>query len=338
MNTDIASVLQQPNRLVEWAEQVRFNGMNLSAENTEISEAMDAYIREGIGRTGADPNHEISQMITKVITPEVVSLPSAVMDALFDQSTRIGEFDDIRFEKGYENTIQVFDAIPGGNVNRSYVDFKSMKPTWVSLQAETEISLQKIRHGGYRTVADLINDIRDAFEYKKYAVIMAAVDGAIVDGGANYIEETAALPTATSADALSIYLMDVADSDTTSLIAFGQNKYIQAIAGLDNAVNFLTDAEKNHFNQYGLPRVYAGMNLYGFSGTKKLPDGTLIMPADRVFGVAGRIGQMATRGETIALQETDINSEKIHIKVNGYTFGYAITNPEKAAKIVLSAT
>ena len=58
------------------------------------------------------PNHEISQMIMKVITPEVVSLPSAVMDAMFDQSTRIGEFDDIRFEKGYENTIQVFDAIP----------------------------------------------------------------------------------------------------------------------------------------------------------------------------------------------------------------------------------
>ena len=54
------------------------------------------------------------------------------------------------------------------------------------------------------------------------------------------------------------------------------------------------------------------------------------MPADRVFGVAGRIGQMATRGETIVLQETDINYEKIHIKVNGYTFGYAITNPEKA--------
>lgn len=338
MNTDIASVLQQPGRVAEWAEQVRFNGVNLSGENRDISEAMDAFIREGIGRTGADPNHELSQMITKTITPEVVSLPSAVMDAMFDQSTTIGEFDDIRFEKGYENTIQVYDAIPGGNVNRSFVDFKSMSPTWVSLQAETEVSLQKLRHGGYRTVADLINDIRDAFEYKKYAVMMTAVDGAIVDGGDNYIEETGALPTAASADALSIYLMDVADSNTDALIAFGQNKYIQAIAGLDNAVNYLTDSEKNYFNQYGLPRVYAGMQLYGFSGTKKLPDGTLIMPADRVFGVAGRIGQMATRGETVALQSTDINSEKIHIKVNGYTFGYAITNPEKVAKIVLSAT
>lgn len=44
-----------------------------------------------------------------------------------------------------------------------------------------------------------------------------------------------------------------------------------------------------------------------------------------------------TRGETRILQSEDINQERIHIKVTGYTFGWAITRPENVAKIVMGA-
>ena len=36
------------------------------------------------------------------------------------------------------------------------------------------------------------------------------------------------------------------------------------------------------------------------------------------------------------MQETDINSEKIHIKVNGYQFGTMFTDISKVAKVVLA--
>lgn len=34
-------------------------------------------------------------------------------------------------------------------------------------------------------------------------------------------------------------------------------------------------------------------------------------------------------------EHEDINSEKIHLKVSGYTFGYTITDLSKIAKIVI---
>ena len=52
--------------------------------------------------------------------------------------------------------------------------------------------------------------------------------------------------------------------------------------------------------------------------------------------MAGKVGQLTTRGETQVYQETDINSEKIHIKVGGYSFGVMLTAPEMVGKIVIS--
>lgn len=334
MNTELSSVLAQDGRLTQWAEAVTFNGMNLSAEDKDISAAMDAFLKEGVGRTGADPNHEIAQLVRKAITPEVVYGPSELIDTLFETTDNVGEFDDLDFEIAPENTIRVYESIPGGNVNRSYVDFKHMAPKWKSLQAETEVSLAEIRRGGYRTIANLVQYIRDALDQKKVSLLMAAIDSVVTAGNPNYINETGAAPTETSMDKLAVYLLDVATSD--DLVAFGQNRYIQPIAGFDKTVKYLTDTEKNWFNQHGLNAKYAGINLIGYSGTKKMADGSLVIPNGVVFGAAGPIGKVATRGETIVLQETDINSEKIHIKVNGYTFGYAITDPKKVGKIVIA--
>ena len=336
MNVDLSSALEQNGRIAQWAEAVTYNGMNLSAEDTIISEAMDAFIRETIGRTGYDANHEISALITKALTPDVVETPTELLDAMFDNAGTIGEFDAIRWEAEPKNTIQVFDAIAGGNVNRSYIDFSYMKGHRCELQAETEVSLQEIRRGGYRTIATLTQYIRDALEQKKLAKVLSVLDGIVVDGAANYINESGNTPTEASMDALSLYLMDVATGDG-DLIAFGQNRYMQPVAGFDKAVKYATDADRNWYNQHGLRTEYAGVKLLGFSGVKRMADGNLVVPNGVVFGAAGKIGKMATRGETRVLQETDINSEKIHIKVNGYAFDFAVANPDKVAKVVMGA-
>lgn len=334
MNTEFASILDQEGRLVDWAEKVTYK-LDLNAEDKEINAATDAWLKDVVGRTGHDSNHEISQLIIKAITPEVVAAPSIVLERGFRQAANIGEFDDARFEKAPKNTIKVYDSIPGGNVDRSFVDFSVLTPTWKSLQAETDVSLQEIRRGGYRSVANLVSYIREAFEYKKISVLLNAIDALCVSGTDQYITESTSQPTDASVKKLALYLLDVSDGETP--LAFAQNKYIQTMAGLTSATTYLTDNEKSLFNRTGLLKQVAGMELTGFSGQKQLPDGSAIVPNQKVFGIAGVCGDICTRGETNVLQETDINSEKIHIKVNGYTFGYAFTDSTKVAKIVMGS-
>ena len=272
-------------------------------------------------------------MIRRAITPETVEAPSELLDAMFDQDS-IGEFDDTYAEIAPKNTIAVYDAVTGGNVYRSFVDFTAVKPTWFNLQAETDISLQEMRRGGYKTVANMVSYINDALELNKITRVINLIDDAIVSGAAGYITESGANVTETSADALALYLADMSLGDTPQIFAL--NKYIQTIASFDKAQTYATDAVKNQFNNDGFLRQYAGCVLTGFSGQRKLANGEMILPDKKVFGVAGKVGRLTTRGETQVLQETDINSEKIHIKVGGYSFGVMLTAPEMVGKIVIS--
>lgn len=331
MNKELSEIMSTEGRVAAWANKVKYNNI-LDAEDKEISEVMDAWAKE-VGRTGFDEHHEISQLIRRAITPETVEAPSALIDALFDQDS-IGEFDDTYAEVAPKNTIQVYDAVTGGNVYRSFIDFTSLKPTWFNLQAETDISLQDMRRGGYKTVANLVTYITEALELNKIGRLVNMIDNAVTTGNANYINETGSNVTETSADALALYLADVSLGDTPQIFAL--NKYIQTIASFDKAQTYATDAVKNQFNTTGFLSQYAGCALTGFSGVRKLANGDPIVPDKKIFGVAGKIGRCTTRGQTNTYQETDINREKIHIKVAGYSFGVMITNPEMVGKIVIA--
>lgn len=333
MNTEFASILNETGRIVDWAEKVTYK-LDLNAEDKEISSVTDAWLKEVVGRTGHDSNHEISQLIAKAISAPVVETPSIILERAFNQ-TSIGEFDDIMFESEPENTIKVYDAILGGNVDRSYIGTNTKAPTWKSLQAETEVSLQEIRRGGFRTVANLVTYIREAMEYRKLQTVMSAlVDSILSSETERYFAGTAANGVGDAeAKALALYLHDVSDGETPLMVA--QNKHLMELVGTDGIQNFLTDKEKNLFNNSGFLKMFAGCELEGFSGQKKI-GGSVVFPANVVLGIAGKVGDMAVRGEANVYQETDINSEKIHIKVNGFTFGYAITHPEMVGKIVLA--
>ena len=216
MNTELSEIMSTNNRVVELVTKVAYN-VDLTNEDKEIAAVIDTWAKE-LGKTGCDPNHELSQMITKAITPESVITPSSLIDLMFDSSA-IGEFDDISIEVDPLNTIQVFEAINGGNVDRSFIDSTFLSPTWKTLQAETDISLATLRRNGFKTVANLINFINEALEQKKIQSIFTTVDGAIVYGAANYVNESAASPTEPNAKALALYLADVSNGGTP--IIFG---------------------------------------------------------------------------------------------------------------------
>lgn len=331
MNTEFSSILNQENRMLQWASAMQYNKNAMTQEDKEISSIVDAWAKE-IGRTGHDKDHELAALITRTLESEEVAAPSELLERAFEMDA-IGEFDDWEGHVA-KNGIQAFEALPGGNVNRTFVDFTALKPEWTGLQAETDISFTKLRRLGAGAVAELLVYIREALEAKKISKIMEKIANGIADGDA-VINEAGALPTDASMQKLELHLLDAAEAGEKPVV-FGLNKYIQAITRLEGVTTFLTERVKDMYNTTGFVQYYGGVELFGYSGLKKMGDGSLIVPDKTLLGFAGKVGSHITRGETLVYEESDINSEKVHIKVGGYQFGVAITNPEKIAKLVMT--
>ena len=332
MTSEFAARLEQPGYISDWARKVVYN-CELSAEDRDMNSAADAFWKEQVGRSGFDPNHELSALITQALSPDVVTAPGELLSRMFVEGN-IGEFDDKRVESMPKNTLHAHEATVGGNVDASYIDHSVLTPTWTTLQIETFIPLQEIRRGGYKSVATYVNFAREAFEQKKVSAVMTALSAAITNGSANYINEATTAPTDTSMLALALYLLDVSDGSVP--FAFGLNKYIQAASSLDKADKNKTDVEKSMWFNQGFLAKYSGVDLIGFSGQKLLADGSNIVPNSTLIGAAGKIGTLDMKGDLRVMQETDINKEHIHLKMGGFTFGYVIADITKAAKMVIA--
>lgn len=328
---ELSEVMNKPNAVIDWANRITYN-TELSSEDKEVNECLDAWAKE-LGAKG-DPNHEIAELVTKTFANEEISFPSELLDRVFDTAA-IGEFDDYQALYDPKNTIVAHEAIIEGNVDRSFIEHTLGQAQWHGLQAETDISMQDLRRGGYRTVATLVNYINESLELKKVRMTMDYIDSLITSGNANYFAEATSMPTTATMDAFELYLHDVA---TDNPLAFSLSKYHQGISKLPQAERFYTDTQKNMYNTTGFVNMYNGIQLLSYSGQKKLADGQLIVPDKRVYGFAGKIGSAITRGAARTLQEENINTERIHIKVTGYNFGFSV-NPDavgRIAKIVMA--
>ena len=99
----------------------------------------------------------------------------------------------------------------------------------------------------------------------------------------------------------------------------------------------MSDAMKDEFNRYGLTKFFDGVRIAGISSAKKQGNGALLIPDKRIFGIAGKIGNLDLKGDLHVYETMDNQSESVKIKIADFTYGYAITNIDKAAKIVFSA-
>ena len=332
MNLEISAKMKENGFLTEWAERVHYN-MELSDDQKECSEALDEWARK-IGKCGVDKDHELAELVRRTITNEVVEAPDELISMLFDEGS-IGEFDDVLYEVEPKNTIKVYEAVPGGNVDASYIDFSYAKTQWTNLQAETFIKYSALRRGGYKTVASMLNYIREAFAQKRWSVLFNRAAATVTAGEKNYIAESTAKPTEVSADALAVYLMDVVNAGEIPVMLM-QNKYALDLSKLAASSEMASGEAKELWRRYGTIGMYAGAEMRGFSGVKKMADGNLIIPDKTILGVAGKIGSVATRGETHVYESMDNNSEHVHLKVGGFAFGSTITKPENIAKIVMA--
>lgn len=331
MNLELSTKMQENGFLVDWAEAVQYN-LDMTDDFKDTSEALDGWARK-IGEKGVDKDNEIAELVRRAITNDVVAAPDDLISMMFDESS-IGEFDDVYGVVEPKNTIKVYESIKGGNVDASYIDFTRAQPEWKELQAETFIKYVDLRRGGYKTVASLVNYMKEAFAQKRWSILFNRAVAAVT-AAPNLISESTAAPTATSADALAIYLMDIAEPGESTVI-LGQNKYIMAMSKLPSAASIQSNEAKEAWRRYGSIGYYAGQEMRGFSGVRKMADGNLVIPNQVVLGVAGKIGSAITRGETLVYETMDNNAEHVHIKANGFSFGTMITKPEKIAKIVMA--
>ena len=334
LKTEVAELMKESGRIYEVAEKV-VGKCNLTNEDKEIAEIVDVWSK-AIGETGNDKDCEISQLILKTIQDPVYDKPDEIISMMFNEDA-IGEFDDIEFEKAPKNTLLAYESAKGGNVRKSYIDGSVLKPTWKHAQVETELTYGQLRRNGFKSIANAAVFAKEALDNKKIADVFTALDTALASGD-NVITATGSSGAAIAiadADALALYIMDMLESGDQGF-AFGLNKYAQALAKLQGSNSYMSDSMKDAYNRYGLAKEYNGLLIGGFSGQKKAADGALLVPDKRLFAVAGRVGSIATRGDLRVYETMDNNKEKVSLKFTGYEYGYKITNPEKAAKIVLS--
>ncbi len=108
---------------------------NISMNDSEkvIAEQLDEWAHK-IGETGHDRDHEIAAFVTRTINEEFYDAPNELLDSMFDRGS-IGEFDDYwAVIQPVKNTLVAHEAAKGGNVEKSYLDFTYLKPTWKNRQ------------------------------------------------------------------------------------------------------------------------------------------------------------------------------------------------------------
>ena len=332
--TAMEEFMRSPNQLYELSEKYTFlngNTSSFSAVEKETVETVNAWAKH-IGETGFDEKRELAAYVTRVIEDVTYNRPDEILSRMFNDDS-IGEFDDYETEVAPKNTLVAYEAAKGGTVDKSYIDETLLKPIWKHNQVETEISYEALRKNGFKTVAKMTVYAKEALANKKLRTIFSILDQAIT-GGEQVFEVTGGTSALTKEilDKLCLYVLDWAD-DTDAPFMFGLNKYAQQIANMTGYNQYMSGNMKEQYNRYGLVKDYGGLAVFGFSGQRKIGDGELAVPDKRIFGVAGKIGNLTERGNLRVYETPDNKREVIELKFTGYEYGMTIAYPEKVAMI-----
>lgn len=329
LNTEIAEVMQTPGKVYDIAEKVQYN-LVLNNEEKEVAEVMDAFAHH-VGETGSDPEKQIASFVTKTVTDELYNAPDELLDSMFDRGT-VGEFDDYQAQRTVKNTLVAHEAAKGGNVPRSYLHLETLTPRWTNLQIETDLSYTDMRRNGFKAIANLTTFMSEALKNKMFAHILGQVDAAIA-GGEQKIDVAGTAPTMEAMDKLALYLNEYSDGSTPFTVSL--MKYCAQLRRMTGYAQYLSDGMKDDFNRYGFVKTYDGIAITGISSAKKLGDGSLLIPDKKIFGIAGKIGNLDMKGEIHTYQDEDNNNERVHLMVKDFTYGTAISHIERVAKITL---
>jgi len=327
--TEIAELMQKDGIVFDVAEKVNYK-LELNAEEKEISEVFDAWARE-IGKTGKDNDKEIAAFVRRIVQDEIYNAPDELLDQFLDRGS-IGEFDWVEYTKDPKNTLIAHEAAKGGTVDRSWIDFDALKPITKNRQIETDISYTDLRRDGFKSVAKITTYAKEALQNALFHDVFGMIDAALIPGGEQYITSPGGTVTLGAMDELALYLLD----RSSDAVAITTNKYAKQIGRMTGYDKFMSEAMKNDFNRYGLVRFFDGVKIASLSGAAKGAKGELFIPDQKIYGVAGKVGNLDMRGQLNVYQDMDNSNEKVIIRVKDFTYSVALTNIENAAKISIT--
>ena len=319
---EIAELLKQDGLAYSVAEKLRYD-LKLNAEDKDFLSVADQWARH-VGNTGADGAHELSQFIQKQLPDELYPTHDELIDLIADRGT-VGEFDQVEYSRMHNGLI-AHEAAPGGTVDRSFMDMTFAQPFSRFRQVETDISLTDLRRNGFKTVANHVVAAKEKFHNALFYDFFAQVDGLAIGGA-----QTATGLNPASMKKLSTYLLDRGGE----CVAVTQNQHAQDIADMAGHTSFMSDEMKSKFNRTGLVDIYRGVRIGAVAGSTIVP-GAPLLPDNRVYGVAGKVAKLDMRGDIRVLQQTNIQTEQIHIKITGFSYTFAFLKPENLFKLSVS--
>ena len=312
-----------------WAKNV-FNKVELSEDEKAFSSVVNDMVNQAWKFGSTQAKESIAQLVGKIIEPEVFSMPNEILSQIFEEAS-YGEFDIVRIQKSPKNTLIARQSAPRtGNVDKSYIDVSVGLAQETHLQIETELKMSDLRRDGALGVATLTMFAIEEFNRSKFQAVLNHVDSLITSGGENYFTVTGAL-TKTAVDDFTGYLDDYCLEGSPEVV--GLSSKIRELCKASGVADFYSEIMKNDLNNLAMLKVYNGSYLVPVKDGKKNGAGETLLPKNRLFGFAGKIGTMYSKGEIRTLVTNDNQNETISLKFTGVEFGICIDKPEKVAKI-----
>lgn len=331
--TVLSSALNEEGRLIEWAEKAA-NKQELNEIEQAISESMNQYGRE-IGKLGKDSAREaVSELIVKVIQPEVFSpITEDILNKIF-RTNSYGEFDIVKIMNTPKNTLIAYEnAARTGNVNKSYIDFTVGQVVEKSIQLEFEIDYDALKREGAFTVATHIMFALEEIRNKKFQIILDYVDS-LIQGGDHLTECGSKTLTLGGLQEFTDRLDD--NCETGIPMAVGLSTIVRNAMRVADVEKHMSDSVKDEVFRTGKLNHFFGTDFASVKAGRKTGKGEKLMAKDTLYGFCGEVGEMYTRGTMDIDSTKDMNARKIHFMISGIEFGVCITDLDKIYKLVIT--
>jgi len=330
---ELAEVMEKEGRMIAWAQaverQIKNPVLQLSEEDKLISAEVDKWAKEIAD--GKRSTRELSAYFVKVIQPEVYNTPTDILNRVLEEQPSIGEFDDWEIDKAPKNTLKAYEAAKNGNVRKSYIDFEKIAPVNTHLQIDTEIKMVDLRKNGFKTIARMTQYAIDELRNKMFFSIFNTIDASITAGDQTATATTN--PDKTTMDKLAKYVRGHLVSGTPITLSNSDRAYeISEIPG----ATLLSDTMRDQMNNNGVLATFRQLQILEIAASRETGNGEKLINPNRVYGLAGAIGERAMKGELRVLSQEDINNEVISLKFTGFEFTYAITYPDRIFKLTIN--
>ena len=311
-----------------WARKT-VNKVELSEREEAFGKMIDDQVNQVWKYGNAMAKSHIAEIIVKIIEPEVFDVPMELLNQIFDQGS-IGEFDDIKFESKWINgLVAKQSAIRTGNVEKTYLGVMDSKREITNLEIATEFPMSELRKPNGLGVAELSLYALEAFNNAKYRFLLNFIENKVVPSTAKF---TGAISEATIEPFLG-YLYDNNDSATYSQVV-GLSNQIRKVSKTAKNSAFYTDEMKDVLNREAKLQVLDNALLVPIKAGRKDGTGQTLIPDKKLYGFAGKVGQVFNRGELRVHVTENPNSEVFDVMFKGVEFGVAVY-PEQERKIAI---